>query len=73
MRIPRMTKSYSKPKQVRAIALSDEQHTKLQEISDKTGLKMVELHRLAIGNLLHHVKQSGTLPTPELERVCCEN
>lgn len=52
--------------QVRTISIPWEQHQRLKSVADASGLKIVELHRLALNNLLSYVADHGILPTPGL-------
>jgi len=52
--------------QVRTISISWEQHVRLQNVAKASGLKVVELHRMALANLLNYVAEKGSLPTPNL-------
>jgi len=51
---------------VRTISIPWEQHQRLKSVADASGLKIVELHRMALNNLLNYVAEHGILPTPRL-------
>lgn len=52
--------------QIRTISISWDQHLRLKKVADASGLKVVELHRMALNNLLSYVADNGRLPTPNL-------
>ena len=57
------------PMQVRQVKLSGDQMARLRSVSDKTGLNMSDLHRMAINRFLEHVADTGRLPIPDLKGV----
>ena len=51
---------------VRAIRMDGATYAGLKELAQATGLKMGDLHRMALRNLLESVAETGRLPIPDI-------